>query len=169
MKKLITLLILFMAYNINAQQSKFVVEHCATNDTFKPREGLICSNEAKTKWFIILPIYLTSTKTPIPSGVLTIKFGIGKPTLSDKIIIRFSGGKKLILNSYNIIEDYGGITNFYANVSDISILKTYPINSIKYINGIDGSSFTYQPKRGEENFFINAFTNFVVKEVNCTN
>lgn len=169
MKKLLTLLIFFIVYNINAQQSEFIVEHCAMNDTFKPIEGLICSNEAKTKWFNISPIYLTSTETPIPYGVLTIKFGIGKPTLSDKIVIRFSDNKTVILKAYYIIDKYGGTTNFYTNVSDISIMKTYPINSIKYINGIDGSSFTYQPKRGEENFFINAFTNFVVKEVKCAN
>lgn len=169
MKNILTLLLLTIACNINAQQSEFIVEHCESTDTFKSPNGLICSTETRTKWFTMVPTYLTSTKTPIPSGVSTIKLGIGKPTLSDKIIIRFSGNKTVILKAYNIIDEYGGITNFYASVSDISILKNYPINSIKYVNGVDGTSFTYQPKSGEENFFINAFTNFVVKEVKCTN
>jgi hypothetical protein len=74
-----------------------------------------------------------------------------------------------MLKAYNIIDEYGGITNFYASVSDIYVLKNYPLTSIKYVNGLDGTSFTYQLKDAEESFFINAFTNFVVKDIKCIN
>ena len=158
-----------MVYNINAQQSEFVVEHCAGKDTFHSPNGLICSNELRNKWFVMVPTYLTSTLNPMPNGFSVIKLNIGKSSSNDKLIIRFSGGKTVILKAYNLIEDYGGITNFYASVLDIHTLKNYPINSIKYVCGVDGSTFTYYPKCNEENFFINAFTNFVVIEVKCTN
>lgn len=169
MKKLFTLLIFFMVYNINAQQSEFVVEHCAGKDTFESSSGLICSNELRNKWFMMVPTYLTSTLKPIPNGFSVIKLNIGKASNSDRLIIRFSGGKTVILKAYNVIDEYGGITQFYASVLDIYTLKNYPINSIKYVSGFDEFTFTYYPKDNEESFFINAFTNFVVKEIKCTN
>lgn len=168
MKKLLTLLLLTIACNINAQQSEFVVEHCAGKDTFQSSSGLICSNELRNKWFMMVPTYLTSTLNPIPNGFSVIKLNIGKASNSDRLIIRFSGGKKIILKAYSVVEEYGGITNFYANVSEIYSLKNYPIHSIKYVS-VDETSFIYYPKDGEKQFFINAFTNFVVKEVNCPN
>jgi hypothetical protein len=170
MKKIFTLLtILLVSQNINSQQSEFVVEYCLDSSTFQPKTGLICSNETKTKWFAMVPTYLTSTINPIPNGFSVIKLNIGKSSKTDKLIIRFSGRKTVMLKAYNIIDEYGGITNFYASVSDIYVLKNYPLTSIKYVNGLDGTSFTYQLKDAEESFFINAFTNFVVKDIKCIN
>jgi hypothetical protein len=152
---------------MNSQQSSFVVNHCVGKDTFESSSGLICSNELKTRWFTMIPTYLTSTMNPIPNGFSIIKLNIGISSKNDKIIIRFSGSKTVMLKAHNVVDEYGGITSFYASVSDVYIIKNYPIKSIKYLDGTNGVSFTYQPKNGEESFFINAFTNFIVKDVNC--
>jgi hypothetical protein len=154
---------------MNSQQSEFVIEHCSDNSTFQSKTGLICSNETKTKWFTMIPTYLTSTINPIPNGFSVIKLNIGKSSNTDKIIIRFSGGKTVMLKAYSVINEYGGVVNFYANVSDFYALKNYPINSIKYVDGTNGVTFTYKLKDIEESFFINAFNNFVVNDIKCVN
>jgi hypothetical protein len=168
MKKILTLLmILLVAQNINSQQSRFVVEHCAGKDVFQSSDGLISSNELRTRWFMMIPTYLNNTINPIPNGFSVIKLNIGKTSTNDKIIIRFCDSKTVILKAYAVVNNYCETTKFYASVSDIYLLKNYPINSIKYVSGTDGSSFTHQPKNSEESFFINAFNNFEVKNVNC--
>jgi hypothetical protein len=167
MKKIFILLtILLVSQNINSQQSEFVVEYCSVNSTFQSKAGFICSNENKTKWFAMVPTYLTSTINPIPSGFSVIKLNIGKSTKNDKLIIRFSGSKTIMLKAYDLIDEYGGITKFHANISDIYTLKNYLIHSIKYVSD-DETTFTFYPKGIEESFFINAFTNFIVKDVKC--
>jgi hypothetical protein len=170
MKKILTLLlILFVTFKMNSQQSEFVIEHCLDKSTFHPKNPLICSNELRTKWFAMIPTYLTGTISPIPNGFSVIKYHIGKSSKTDKIIIRFSGGKTVILKAYNVIDEYGGVVTFYANVSDIYALKNYPINSIKYVDGTNGVTFTYKLKDVEKTFFVNAFNNFVVNDVKCIN
>jgi hypothetical protein len=168
MKKILTLLtILSISQNISSQQSDFVVEHCTDKSTFQSTKGLICSNDTKTKWFSLIPTYLTSTTKPNPSGFSLIKLNLGKSNQNDKLIIRFEDSKTVVLKAYEVIPEYGGIIMFYASVPDVHVLKNYPIKSIKYVNNGDGQTFTYYPKDEEKTFFVNAFTNFVVKDVNC--
>lgn len=176
MKKIfILLVILLVSQNINSQQSEFVVEHCVDKSTFQSPNGLICSNELKTKWFVMIPTYLDNTNNPIANGFSIIKFNIGKFSYNDKLIIRFSDNTSLVLTSDNegdttkskISDVYNGTTRFNASVLDIYALKNKPINSIKYINGNDGVSFTNHVKADDKTYFIKAFTNFFVKNVKC--
>jgi hypothetical protein len=166
MKKLFILLILGISH-ITSAQSEFVVEHCADKSIFQSSKGLICSNDLKTKWFSMIPTYLSSTTKPIPNGFSLIKLNIGKSTKNDKLIIRFEGNKTVVLKAYDVIPDYGGIIMFYANISDIYVFKNHPIKSIKYLNGDDGQTFTYYPNDNEKTFFLNLFTKFVIKDVKC--
>jgi hypothetical protein len=167
MKKLFILLILAISQLTNAQQSEFVVEHCTKLDTYKAPMGLICSNENKTKWFAMFPTYAASTTKPIPNGVSIIMMNIGKATQNDRLIIRFSDGETIVLNAYSVIPEYYNMIMFEATVRQIQVMKNYVIKSIKYLNGGDGQTFTYYPEYNEKVFFINAFNNFIVKDVNC--
>jgi hypothetical protein len=176
MKKTLTLLtILLLAQNINSQQSEFVVEHCVDKSTFQSPNGLICSNELKTRWFVMIPTYLDKTINPIANGFSIMKFNIGKFSYNDKLIIRFSDDTSLVLTSDNdddttkskINDANNGTTRFTATVLNIYLLKNKPINSIKYVNGNDGVSFMNHLKGDDKSYFINAFTNFVVKNVKC--
>lgn len=167
MKKLFILLILGISHITSGQQTEFVIQHCTKLDTYKAPMGLICSNESKTKWFAMTPTYAASTTKPIPNGVSIIKMNIGTATQNDRLIIRFSDGETIVLNAYSVIPDYGGIVMFEASVRQIQVMKNYVIKSIKYLNGGDGQTFTYYPDENEKIFFINAFNNFIVKDVNC--
>ena len=113
------------------------------------------------------PTYLTSTTNPMPNGFSVIKTSIGKSTKNDKLIIRFEDDETVLLKAYDVIEEYGGIVMFYANVPDIHVFKNHSIKSIKYISGDDNQTFTYHPNDEEKTFFSNAFTNFIVKDVKC--
>lgn len=167
MKKLFILLILGISHITTAQQSEFVIEHCTKLDTYKAPMGLICSNESKTKWFAMFPTYATNTTKPIPNGVSIIMMNIGTPTHGDRLIIRFSDGETIVLNAYSVIPEYYNMIMFEATVRQIQVMKNYVIKSIKYLNGGDGQTFTYYPEYNEKVFFINAFNNFIVKDVNC--
>jgi hypothetical protein len=167
MKKIFTLLvILLVSQKINSQQSSFVVEHCVDTSIFQPLEGLICSNDTKTKWFTMNSTYVTSTTNPIPNGFSVIKFNIGKSTQNDRLIIRFEDSKTVVLKAYEITQEYGVIM-FYASVPNVHVFKNHSIKSIKYVNGDDNENFTYHPNDEEKTFFLNAFTNFIVKDVKC--
>jgi hypothetical protein len=168
MKKILTLLMIFLvAQNINSQQSEFVVEHCVDYSRFQSTKSLICSNELKTKWFTMSPTYITNTTIPVPNGVACLKLNLGKSNENDKIVIRFSGDKTVVLKAYDINPEYGGITSFYASVADIHVFQNYELKSIKYVNGFEELTFTYYPVGSEKTFFINLFTKFTVKNVNC--
>jgi hypothetical protein len=165
MKKLLYLLVFLSFQSIKAQE--FVIQHCLETNTYKAPMGLICSNETKTKWFAMTPTYAASTTKPIPNGVSIIKMNIGTATQSDRLIIRFSDGETIVLNAYSVIPEYYNMIMFEATVRQIQVMKNYVIKSIKYLNGGDGQTFTYYPDENEKVFFMNAFNNFTVKDVNC--
>ncbi|MFN9903566.1 MAG: hypothetical protein ACK55Z_33285, partial [bacterium] len=57
--------------------------------------------------------------------------------------------------------------NFKLTDLEFAILKTKEIESVRYINGNDFSSFQYKMTGDESTYFINLFTNYYIREVYC--
>jgi len=59
----------------------------------------------------------------------------------------------------------------YFNLTDneLELLKTKNITAIRFNNGYSYNSLTYNLKKEEQGFFINVYTNNIIKEINCNN
>ena len=164
------LLMLITIQKINSQHSEYIVEHCVDKSTFQPIEGLICSNDNRSKWIVMSPSYLQNTNNPIVNGFSILRYNIGKSNINDKLVIKFVDNTSVTLsidrniqsqNTDNTVVYYG------VDILDVFTLKTKPVSIIRYVSGINGSSFTYHLKESEKTYIANALTNQSVKQVRC--
>jgi hypothetical protein len=171
MKKLIALLLVLVTIQkINSQHSEYIIEHCVNKSTFQPLEGLICSNDTKTKWIVISPTYLNNTNNPIADGFSVVKYNIGKSNTNDKLIIKFIDNTSITLsiNKSKQSQNKDNMVMYYTlDVMDVYTLKNKPISIIRYVSGVKGNSFAYHVKIKEKIYIANALTNYSVKRVNC--
>jgi hypothetical protein len=171
MKKiLMVLLVLITIQKINSQHSEYIVEHCVDKSTYQPIEGLICSNDTRTKWIVISPSYLQNTNNPVVNGFSILRFNIGKSNTNDKLIIKFVDNTTITVSVDKSIQSQNTdntIVCYSVDILDILTLKTKPISIIRYVSGVNGSSFTYHLKESEKTYIANALTNQSVKQVRC--
>ena len=155
---------------INSQHSEYIVEHCVDKSTFQPIEGLVCSNDNRSKWIVMSPSYLQNTNYPIVNGFSILRFNIGKSNTNDKLIIKFVDNTSItLLVNKNLQSQNKDNTIVYYSVDILNVfaLKTKPISIIRYVSGVNGSSFTYHLKESEKTYIANALTNQSVKQVKC--
>lgn len=155
---------------INSQHSEFVIEHCVNTSTFQPVEGFVCSNDNRTKWFVLSPTYLENTNNPIVDGFSILRFNIGKSNSNDKLIIKFLDNTSVILSTNKTIQSQNKdstIVYYSVDILDVYTLKNKPVSIIRYVSGVNGSSFTYHLKDSEKTYIANALTNYSVKQVRC--
>lgn len=161
-KVIIILLITLTIQKIKSQQSEYIIEHCVNKSTFQPVEGLVCSNDNKTKWFVISPTYLDNTSSPIVDGFSILKFNLGTSSANDKLVIKFIDNTLITLSSNKITQD-----KYHVDVLNIYNLKNKAISYIRYVNALKGTYFIYHLKENEKTYIANALTNIVVKQVKC--
>ena len=167
MKKIfITLSLLIALHSSYSQSRKVVIDKCINKSEIYGPTGLICSNLNRDKWFTLIPDYRLDGGRLSMSGFLVIRMGIGNLTKEDQLFFSFKDGTKLRL-------ELGGELNsetivfFKLTDLEFSILKLNEIETVRYINGNDFSSFQYSMVGEEKTYFTNLFTNYYIREVYC--
>ena len=167
MKKVfITLSLLIALHSSYSQSRKVVVDKCINKSELHGPTGVICSNIERNKWFTLIPNLQLDGNRLSMSGFLVIRMGIGNLTKEDQLFFSFKDGTKLRLelggelNSENIVF-------FKLTDLEFSILKLKEIETVRYINGNDFSSFQYSMVGEEKTYFTNLFTNYYIREVYC--
>ena len=167
MKKVfITLSLLVALHSSYSQSRKVVVDKCINKSELHGPTGVICSNIERNKWFTLIPNLQLDGNRLSMSGFLVIRMGIGNLTKEDQLFFSFKDGTKLRLelggelNSENIVF-------FKLTDLEFSILKLKEIETVRYINGNDFSSFQYSMVGEEKTYFTNLFTNYYIREVYC--
>jgi len=160
MKKFITIILLLFAFVTNSQTTQ-------TNSQISTREEvitapmLVCSNEERSKWFAILPTFEKFNGLTIKTYVKTLKLNIGKCSKNDVLVFTFIGGKKIKIFANNEMNCDLTETNVFAlNSIDIAFLETRKLESIRYINGNDQSSYLYTLTEKDKDYFINTFSSY---------
>lgn len=160
MKKLITILLLLFTVVINAQNETEKVDTKQKEEIISA-PMLICSNEDRDKWFAILPIVKKSNDIVIKTYFRTLKLNIGKCSKNDVLVFTFEDGRKIRISANNEMNcDVTELNEFVLNSIDYAFLETKTLESIRYINGNDSTSFVYTMTKENKNFFVNIFPNF---------
>ena len=153
MKKLITIILLLLTSISGAQNETEKVE---TKSTEVTTPMLICSNYERDKWFAILPTFKISNGLIIKTYFRTLKLNIGKCSNNDILVFTFVGGKKMKIFANNEINCDVTETNvFVLNSIDIAFLETKTLESIRYVNGNDQSSYLYTLTEKDKDYFVN--------------
>lgn len=166
MKKILTLLMLTLWIGVNSQTKEFIIEHCMETKTFTSPEGLICSNEERSKWFMIQPTYQPDSYYPINKGFKVIKSGIGMNDKEDLLVFTFTDETVTVVKSINGPQEDGSLA-FVLTTANIDALRVKTVSRIRFINVNDAASFTYEMTKDNENFFSNAFTNIIIRKIRC--
>ena len=166
MKKTLTLLMLTLWIGVNSQTKEFIIEHCMETKTFTSPEGLICSNEERSKWFMIQPTYQPDSYYPINKGFKVIKSGIGMNDKEDLLVFTFTDETVTVVKSINGPQEDGSLA-FVLTTANIDALRVKTVSRIRFINVNDAASFTYEMTKDNENFFSNAFTNIIIRKIRC--
>lgn len=172
MKKILFSAVLFAATSTMAQTAApFVIEHCIDKMTdreyYFSKKKLICANETKTKGFTITPDFRADGNSYINNGFMCNNVNIGNCDENDQLIILFDDNSKISLTSWNKFNCEG---NAYFNFSDedLDLLSTKKVNSIRFMNGRTYDSLTVKLKIEQKDYFIRAYTNQKVVEIDCS-
>jgi hypothetical protein len=167
MKKVLLSISLLLALNTSYSQSrKVVIDKCINKSDIHGPTGVICSNFNRDKWFTLIPNFQLDGNRLSMSGFLVIRMGIGNLTKEDQLFFSFKDGTKLRLE---LGGELNSETTVYFKLTDLefSILKLKEIDTVRYINGNDFSSFQYSMVGEEKTYFINLFNNYYIREVYC--
>ena len=165
-KVLISLAILLSSYTVSSQSRKVVIDKCINKLDIHGPTGVICSNLNRDKWFTLLPNYRLDGNKLSMSGFLVLKLNIGSMSKEDQLFFSFKDGTKLRLESGGELTLENGVF-FTLTDLEFAILKEKEIDTVRYINGNDFSSFQYKMVGEEKTYYINLFTNYYIREVYC--
>lgn len=173
MKKLIIIALALFSFNTYCQTATpFVIEHCIDKMTdkeyFLSSKNFVCTNTEKTKGFVITNQFKGVNGNLKPNGLIVKNIGIGNCDEKDELIFLFDDDTKITITSWNKF-NCEGKAYFDLSESDLDILKSKKVTAIRFKNGYSYDSLTYVLKKEEQGFFINVYTNYVVKEINCDN
>ena len=173
MKKTILLVTALLTFSAYSQTTKpFVIEHCIDKMTDKEyylaSKKFIGSNTQKTQGFLITLIFKKEDDKMVQNGLILENVGIGNCDEKDNLIFLFEDDTKMTITSWNKFNCEG---KAYFNLSedDLEMLKTKNILAIRFNNGYSYESLTYNLKKEEKGFFINVYTNYIIKEISCDN
>jgi len=167
MKNVLLSISLLLALNTSySQNRKVVIDKCINKSELHGPTGVICSNFNRDKWFTLTPNFQLDGNRLSMSGFLVIRMGIGNLTKEDQLFFSFKDGTKLRLE---LGGELNSETTVYFKLTDLefSILKLKEIDTVRYINGNDFSSFQYSMVGEEKTYFINLFNNYYIREVYC--
>lgn len=166
----VTALLTFSAYSQIAKP--FVIEHCIDKMTDKEyyfaTKNFVGSNTQKTQGFVITPHFKKEDDKVVQNGLILKNVGIGNCDEKDNLIFLFEDDFKLTITSWNKFNCEGKVY-FALSDDDLEILKSKTILAIRFVNGYNYESLTYNLKKEEKRFFINVYSNHIIKEISCDN
>ncbi len=165
-KVLISLSIILLSHTLSSQSRKVVIDKCINKSDLHGPTGVICSNLNRDKWFTLVPKYQLDGNKLSMSGFLVIKLNIGSMSKEDQLFFSFKDGTKLRLESGGSLSLDNSVL-FTLTDLEFAILKEKEIDTVRYINGNDFSSFQYKMVDEEKTYFINLFNNYYIREVYC--
>jgi hypothetical protein len=169
-KTIISALVLLSISTYSQIKKTFVIEHCKDNMTDKEyyfaKKKLICSNAEKTKGFTIYPSFKKVDNDLEQNGLILSNVNIGNCDENDQLIFLFDDDSKIILTSWNKFNCDG---NAYFNISDqqFDYLSNKLIKTIRFVNGYKYETFTHNLEIIQKDFFVNAYSNYEIKEIDC--
>ena len=173
MKKTILLVTALLSFSAYSQTTKpYLIEHCIDKMTdreyFLSTKNFVGANTQKTQGFVITPAFKSVNGKMVQNGFILKNIGIGNCDENDSLIFLFEDDTKLEISMWN---KFNCESKAYFNLSDneLELLKTKNITAIRFNNGYSYNSLTYNLKKEEQGFFINVYTNNIIKEVNCNN
>ena len=173
MKKTILLATALLSFSAYSQTTKpYVIEHCIDKMTdreyFLSTKNFVGANTQKTQGFVITPSFKSVDGKMVQNGFILKNIGIGNCDEKDNLIFLFEDNTKLEISMWNKF-NCEGKAYFNLSESDLDLLKSKNISAIRFNNGYTYNSLTYNMKKEEQGFFINVYTNNVIKETNCDN
>lgn len=168
MKRFLIVLALFLlTYTVSSQNRQFVVDRCINKVQICGANGVICSNDARTKWFTLTPNLQLDGNRLSMTGFTVIRMDVGTSTQKDQLLFSFKDGSKLRLKSCKDIDVQNSVF-FIVSEMEFLILKAKEIESVRYINRTDSSSFYYVMNGEDESFYyVNLFNNYYIRQVYC--
>lgn len=167
MKRILLILsVLLFSLSTYSQNRKVVIDKCINKYGIYGPTGVVCSNIDKTKWLTLTPVYRLDGNRLSCDGFWVIRMDIGNLSKEDQLYFSFKDGSKLRLESGVELTSEKSI---FFKITDLefSILKCKEIDTVRYINGNDFSSFQYNMTGDEKTYFTNLFTNYYIREVYC--
>ena len=169
-KTIITALALFTISAYSQTEKQFVIEHCIDKMTdreyFLSTKNFVGANSQKTQGFVITNSFKGVDGKLEQNGIILKNIGIGNCDENDELIFLFDDESKITITSWNKFNCEGKV---YLNLKDseYDLLKSKKVTAIRFKNGYSYESLTYTLKKEEQGFFINVYSNNVIKEVNC--
>jgi hypothetical protein len=172
MKKLLLNLVLLISLSAFSQTSTpYVIEHCKDKMTDKEyyfaQRKLICANPEKTKGFTITPNFKAEKGTMKNGGFMCKNVNIGSCDENDSLIILFEDDTKITLTAWNKFNCEGN-AYFDFSESQLKDLSTKKVNTIRFSNGRSYESLTITLKEDQRDYFVRAYSNQSIIEVDCS-
>jgi len=171
-KTIITALALFTISAYSQTEKQFVINHCVDkmNDReyYLPSKNFVGANIQKTQGFAITHSFKGLDGQMVQNGFLVKNIGIGNCEEKDNLIFLFEDDSKITITSWNKF-NCEGKAYFDLSDNDYQILKTKKVKAIRFQNGYSSDTLTYVLKKEEQSFFVNVYSNYIIKEVNCDN
>jgi hypothetical protein len=170
MKKTIISALALFTFSAYSQTTKpYLIEHCIDKMTdreyFLSTKNFVGANTQKTQGFVITPSFKSVNGKMVQNGFILKNIGIGNCDENDGLIFLFDDDTKLEITMWN---KFNCESKAYFNLteSDLEMLKSKKVTAIRFNNGYTYNSLTYNLKKEEQGFFINVYTNYIIKETN---
>ncbi len=153
-------------------ETPFIIQHCKDNMTDKEyyfsEKKLICSNAEKTKGFSILPMFKVVNGLMVTNGLSLKNVNIGNCDEKDNLIFLFEDGTKTTVTSWNKFNCEG---NAYFDLDDDlkKKLASQILTTIRFTNGRSLESLTYTLNESQKKYFVKAYTDYKIVEIDCSN
>ena len=172
MKKLLLNLVLLISLSAFSQTSTpYVIEHCKDKMTDKEyyfaQRKLICANPEKTKGFTITPNFKAENGSMKNAGFMCKNVNIGSCDENDSLIILFEDDTKITLTAWNKFNCEGN-AYFDFSESQLKDLSTKKVNTIRFSNGRSYETLTITLKEDQIDYFVRAYSNQNIVEVDCS-
>jgi hypothetical protein len=172
MKKLLLSFMLLISLSVFSQtKNPFVIQHCkdkmSEKEYYFAEKKLICSNAEKTKGFTITPSFITNDGKLVNNGFNCKNVNIGACDEKDELIFLFEDDTKITMTSWNKFNCDG---NAYFDFSEdqLNQLSSKKVSAIRFTNGRTFDNLTYSLKETEKDYFVRAYTNFKIVEIDCS-
>ena len=171
MKKTIISALVLFTFNAYSQTEKpFVIEHCIDKMTdkeyFLSTKNFVCANTQKTQGFVITNSFKGVDGKLQQNGIILKNIGVGSCDENDELIFLFEDDSKITITSWNKF-NCDGKAYFSFSDSNYDLLKSKKVKAIRFKNGYSYESLTYSLTKEEQSFFVNVYSNNVIKEINC--
>ncbi len=172
MKKLLLNLVLLVSLSVFSQSANpFIIEHCKDKMTDKEyyfaEKKIICANPEKTKGFTVIPNFKADNGEMVNNGFMCKNVNIGSCDENDSLIILFEDETKITLTSWNKFNCDGNAYFNFTN-SQLKDLSTKKVNIVRFSNGRSYESLTVELKEEQKDYFIRAYTNNKIIEIDCS-